>query len=122
MTPDYIQMGKRIVQLRQQMGLSQPKLGTLAGIGHKHLSSIERAASIPSLEALVRLAQVLDTTPDELLFGSTRQETKQWRGVAEMLRGMNPTQLDLARSFFLWLEKADIAPIVENGEQPDESD
>ena len=51
----------------------------------------------------MRLALALDTTPDEFLIGSVRHESDQWRDVAEMLRGMNPQKLELAKSFLLWL-------------------
>ena len=51
----------------------------------------------------MRLASALDTTPDEFLVGSARYEGDRWRDVAEMLRNMNPKQLELAKSFLTWL-------------------
>ena len=68
-----------------------------------HLSCIERATSITSLEVLMKLALALDTTPNEFLVGSVRHECEEWRSTAELLRDMDPKQLQLARSFLLWL-------------------
>lgn len=100
---DYSQIGKRIAQRRKELGLKQIEVCERAGINDKYLSCIERATSIPSLEVVMRLALALDTTPDTFLTGSVRLEDDQWRDVAEMLRGMNPTKLGLAKSFLSWL-------------------
>lgn len=100
---DYSEIGKRIARRRKELGLKQVEVCERAGINDKYLSCIERAASIPSLEVVMRLALALDTTPDEFLIGSVRHESDQWRDVAEMLRGMNPQKLELAKSFLLWL-------------------
>lgn len=100
---DYSEIGKRIARRRKELGLKQVEVCERAGINDKYLSCIERAASIPSLEVVMRLALALDTTPDEFLIGSVRRESDQWRDVAEMLRRMNPQKLELAKSFLLWL-------------------
>lgn len=100
---DYSEIGRRIARRRKELGLKQVEVCERAGINDKYLSCIERAASIPSLEVVMRLALALDTTPDEFLTGSVRHESDQWRDVAEMLRGMNPQKLELAKSFLLWL-------------------
>lgn len=109
MEPDYAQIGKRIAQRRKQLGLKQTEVCERAGINDKYLSCIERATSIPSLEVLMRLALALDTTPDEFLVGSVRGDGERWRDVAEVLRGLNAAQLDLAKSFLLWLTDQDLA-------------
>lgn len=56
----------------------------------------------------MRLALALDTTPDEFLTGSVRYEGDEWRDVAELMRGMNSKQLQLARSFLTWLSEQDL--------------
>ena len=100
---DYSQIGKRIAQRRKEMGLKQVEVCERAGINDKYLSCIERATSIPSLEVVMKLALALDTTPDTFLAGSVRYEGDQWRDVAELMRGMNAKQLDLAKNFLSWL-------------------
>lgn len=100
---DYSEIGKRIAQRRKELGLKQTEVCERAEINDKYLSCIERATSIPSLEVVMRLAIALDTTPDAFLTGSVRLEDDQWRDVAEMLRGMSPAKLSLAKNFLSWL-------------------
>lgn len=102
---DYSEIGKRIAQRRRTLGLKQAEVCEKAGISDKYLSCIERATSIPSLDVLVRLSLALDTTPDEFLSGSVRHDSDQWRDVAEMLRGMDPAKLELAKGFLSWLSQ-----------------
>lgn len=102
---DYTEIGRRIARRRKELGLRQIEVCERAGINDKYLSCIERATSIPSLEVVMKLALALDTTPDEFLTGSIRYQEDEWRDVAELLRGMNPNQLRLARSFLTWLSE-----------------
>ena len=60
---DYTEIGKRIARRRKALGLKQAEVCERTGINDKYLSCIERAASIPSLEVVMRLALALDTTP-----------------------------------------------------------
>ncbi len=100
---DYSEIGKRIARRRKELGLRQVQVCERAGINDKYLSCIERATSIPSLEVIMKLALALDTTPDEFLTGTVRYETDEWKDTAELLRGMTPKQLQLAKHFLLWL-------------------
>lgn len=100
---DYKEIGRRIAKRRKELGLRQVQVCERAGINDKYLSCIERATSIPSLDVVMRLALVLETTPDAFLVGNVRHEDDQWRDVAEEMRGMNPRQLHLAKSFLRWL-------------------
>ena len=100
---DYHEIGKRIARRRKQLGLKQSAVEEKADIGYKYLSSIERGISIPSIEVVMRLSLALDTTPDAFLVGTARPAGEEWRGVAELLRGMTPKKLELARSFLTWL-------------------
>ncbi|MBR4308708.1 MAG: helix-turn-helix transcriptional regulator [Oscillospiraceae bacterium] len=106
---DYTEIGKRIALRRKQLGLKQSQVSEKAEIGEKYLSCIERATSIPSLEVLMRIARALDTTPNHLLLGSSHLGQESWQDVAELLRGLDPKQLDLAKSFLLWLSAQSIS-------------
>ncbi len=105
---DYSEIGKRIARRRKELGLKQAEVCEKAEINDKYLSCIERATSITSLEAVMRLALAPDTTPDEFLTGSIRYEGEQWRDVAGLLRNMNSAKLELAKSFLLWLNEQKI--------------
>lgn len=101
---EYQEIGRRIARRRRELGLKQSEVEERADIGCKYLSSIERGLSIPSTEVIMRLAQALDTTPDEFLVGTTRQED-HWRDVAQLLRSLTPRQLELTRSFVEWVAR-----------------
>ena len=100
---DYKAIGKRIAARRRALGLTQAVVSERADISTTYMSSIERAVSIPSTEVIMRLAEALDTTPDEFLVGAARHQGDQWKNVAELLRPLDEKQLALARSFLLWL-------------------
>jgi len=53
------------------------------------------------------LAIALETTPDEFLVGAVRhgEDTESWRGVGDLLRGMDEKQLEMAKSFLQWLKE-----------------
>ena len=105
---DYSEIGKRIAARRRELGLRQVEVCEKAGINDKYLSCIERASSIPSLEVVMRLAQALDTTPDAFLVGSVHRESAGWKDTAQLLRGMNARQLELAWSFLTWLRSHEL--------------
>ena len=105
---DYAVIGKRIAKRRKELSLRQVQVCERAGINDKYLSCIERATSIPSLEVLVRIAAALETTPDAFLVGSVRYRDDQSKSVAQMLHGMTPGQLSLAKSFLTWLSEQNI--------------
>lgn len=104
----YFEIGRRIARRRKDLGLKQTEVCERAGINDKYLSCIERAASIPSLDVVMRLSFALDCTPDEFLVGSVKYDDEQWRDVAGLLRNMNIKKLDLAKSFLLWLNDQEI--------------
>ena len=107
---DYNLIGKRIARRRKALGLTQAVTEERAGITQKYLSNIENAYSIPSTEVIMRLAIALDTTPDEFLVGAVKytEYEEKWREVAELLRGMDEKQLELAKYFLLWLSEMEL--------------
>ena len=52
-------LGARIRELRKAQGLSQEQLSEVIGIDQKHMSRIELGKSYPSLDRLMRIAEVL---------------------------------------------------------------
>ena len=97
------EIGKRIARRRKKLDITQEMLAEWAGISTKYVSNIECAKSIPSMEVVMRLASVLETTPDEFLVGTARYEGQRWQTVAKLLRGMSDAQLDLRDDFAAWV-------------------
>ena len=59
--------GERLRKERKRSGLSQEQLALKADISPITLSKLENGRSLPTLQAFVRLAQALSSTPDDLL-------------------------------------------------------
>lgn len=52
--------------IRKRVGLTQTELSEKVGISRRTLSSIEKSASIPSVDIALKLANILNTTVEEL--------------------------------------------------------
>ena len=104
MAIDYHELGQRIAARRKALGLRQAQVCERCGINGNYLSNIERAVSIPSLEVLMRICAVLDTTPDALLGTSSRGDNGLRQELTEQLRGLDRRQLALVKSFVTWRE------------------
>ena len=72
---DYVSLGKRIREKRLLLNFTQEHLAEIADIEPSNLSHIERAATKVSLPTLVRIANALNVTLDELIFDSLRNNT-----------------------------------------------
>ena len=64
---DYARLGAKIKKLRQQKGLTQDNLAERIGCNTSHISNIENNYTKPSLNALLAIANSLDTSVDALL-------------------------------------------------------
>lgn len=103
-----MEIGRRIAARRRELGLKQAEVSELADISNTYMSSIERAVSIPSTEVVMRLAEALDTTPDEFLVGTSHASGEEWKNAAQYLRGMSGKQLELAKRFLQWLSEQEL--------------
>ena len=77
MNIDYDALGKRIANLRKKRRLTQEQMAEKTELSTNYISHIENSHSIPSLETLMKLCEVLNVTPDELLLG-TRQDMENY--------------------------------------------
>jgi putative transcriptional regulator len=59
-------MKNNIAQIRKQKGFTQMKLAELVGVNRFHISRIERGKSSPSLKLLMKIADALDVSLDDL--------------------------------------------------------
>ena len=100
---DYSLIGAKIKKRRKLLRLTQEEVAERVDISNQHMSNSERAKSIPSTEVIMKLAVVLDTTPDEFLVGSSRYPGEAWKTVADKLRPLDSRQLDLVSSFIDWV-------------------
>lgn len=67
---NYAEMGKRIRNLRRDKGFTQEQLAELCDLSAAHIGHVERGTRTLSIDTLVKIAMVLETGADYLLFGT----------------------------------------------------
>ncbi len=60
---DYAGLGRRIRYFRKRRGLTQEELANLVELTQKHISNIECAHSIPTLQTFVKISNCLQVPP-----------------------------------------------------------
>ena len=100
------EIGKRIAKRRKEVGLKQYELCERADLSDKYISNIERGISLPSLPVFMKICEVLDITPDNLLLGTTKNTSASdyTKFIESKLTGMNKEQIDLVLNFIDWVE------------------
>ncbi len=63
------QIGIRILKRRQALGLSQDELAERMGITRPNIGRIERGQQNVTVRTMCRLAEALETTLHDLMFG-----------------------------------------------------
>ncbi|MDR1160151.1 MAG: helix-turn-helix domain-containing protein [Syntrophomonadaceae bacterium] len=67
---DYKKLGSRVKKARLKLNLNQNNLAEKVGLSTVHISHIETGASKMSIDALIRISDALQVTPDFLLYDS----------------------------------------------------
>lgn len=78
-----VNMGRRIAGIRKKLNLTQDQVAELTGLTTQTISSAEHGTKALRPENIVKLCQVLDVTPNDLLLNST----------AELLKDVSPVML-----------------------------
>ena len=68
MTVNYKKIGQRIKEIRCQNHMTQAELAERAHISDNYISRVERGVKKVSLGVLIKIAKVLDTPLDALVF------------------------------------------------------
>lgn len=90
----YEDIGKRIRRIRENKGLKQDEIAARAGISIQHYGNIERGQTKLSLEALVRIANALGVTTDQLLCGSSYRAKEVLKDdLAELVSGASDAEM-----------------------------
>ena len=67
------QIGENIRAARKSKGLKQEQLAEIAGLSTNHISKLENGKSGLQLNTLIQLADALDLSLDELVFGDPEE-------------------------------------------------
>ena len=87
MSADFNEVGNRIKRFRKRQGISQSELSEMIDCNQSHLSYVENGAKSVSLDLLVRIANALRVSADDLLVdyidNSTKVESKEFVALFE---------------------------------------
>ena len=94
MAVDYRDLGNRIRSKREIKKMSQAELASKAQLSTQHISNVENARSKIGLEKLVDIANVLDSSLDELVCGSIKTgRTVYHNEIQELIEDFTDTEL-----------------------------
>lgn len=91
---DYKSIGKRIRELRTARKWTQETLAEISSVEPSNISHIERGATKVSLPTLIRIANALEATLDELVYGSlVKSGHVSVKAIDELLSDCSPAEL-----------------------------
>lgn len=90
-----IEIGQRLRQRRQALGLTREKMSELADVGTGYYGQLEVGTSQMSIDTLIKLSQSMHLPMEYILFG-TGYEPGDTSAVQELLSRCSPRELHLA--------------------------
>lgn len=95
---DYKALGKRIKIARIKADMTQDRLSTILDISPSHISNIETGTTRVSLNALVRIANALSVTIDDLVYDSVVHARPQMeRDIQQVVDGCDDYELRMVK-------------------------
>ena len=64
------QIGKRIIERRKKLGLTQEALAEKCNVSAKYISAMERGISSGSISLIIDICNILDVTPNYIFNGT----------------------------------------------------
>ena len=104
---DYKKLGKRIKEQRLKQHLTQEKLGEIVGVNTSNISHIERAATQVSLSSLVKIANALNTSLDQLVCDSLNSIAEIYieQDITNLLQGCTLSEKQIIRDIIIAAKK-----------------
>ena len=104
---DYAAIGRRIREYRLAHGLSQEVLSERSDVTPAHFSHIERGNTKPSLPTLIRIANALEITIDDLLCDNVEKSRHvRVRDVDRLLEDCTPQEIKALTEILAAAKKA----------------
>ncbi len=91
---NYIVLGQRIRLARESKNFTQEQLAELCDLSTSHIGLVERAARIPSLEALYKIACALDVSMDYLLMRDFPSNSLNFNELEAYIRSRDKDKVD----------------------------
>ncbi len=95
---NYELLGRKIRQQRKEKKYTLEQLAEKLNVSTTFIGQIERAKGIPSLETLVKIANILEISTDSLLFGDLNSKSGNnhfIKKVAELTETFTPDEKEL---------------------------
>ena len=90
---DYVLIGKRVKEARNQLKVSQATLAEMTGLSVTYISHIETAYKKASLTSLVSIANAAGISIDELLYGNQDHYAADYHlDTALLIGSCNPSE------------------------------
>ena len=108
-------IGDRIRYLRDLHHITQEQLAESLQLSIKHISEVERGLSCLSLERLIELCEILDTSLDYLVLGksSLGEEVFIPASVIEVMRSGSEAEKRILNEYLLMYERLHKSPAIE---------
>jgi len=90
-----IEIGQRLRQRRQELGLTREKMSELADIGAGYYGQLEVGTSQMSIDTLIKLSRSMHLSTEYILFG-TNDEQGDTSPIINLLKRCTPRELKLA--------------------------
>lgn len=81
-----VNFGDNLKRIRADRGISQGELADQLGMHASHISRYERNQTAPSIEVLKKMAEALQVSADELLYGPKDARVKHSLGDHDLLQ------------------------------------
>ncbi len=106
---NYAHMGERIKKRRRSLDFTQDYVAEAAGLTNNYISNIENNRSIPSIDSLMKICTVLDTTPDYFLLGVLRHsDNERTAEIMDKMKLCDERKLRLISNFVTWIIEEEI--------------
>lgn len=104
---DYKKLGKRIKEQRLKNHLTQEKLGAIVDVNTSNISHIERATTQVSLPSLVKIANALNTSLDQLVCDSLNSIAEIYieQDITNLLQGCTLSEKQIIRDIIIAAKK-----------------
>jgi transcriptional regulator with XRE-family HTH domain len=89
--------GGNIKRLRKLNGINQDRMGKMLAVRNNTVSSYEKGANFPSIEVLVKMAEIFDCSTDEILgVENNKRLNSEWLYLIRELtnRGYTPFRIN----------------------------
>ena len=84
--------GENLKKIRIAKSISQGKLAELMSIHATHISRYERNLTIPSIDVVKKLADLLEVSTDDLVYGNTEEKASKKIQDSELLNIFSKAQ------------------------------